>query len=114
MRRYGSPKRQADLVEQARENLGLGVDALTVTDALFEAAFRALDKVPVEHPGRWAVVVGYWEKMTALYEQIEGGNAAGDGLVIGKRPAGPDNGRDHDPQPRNTPNLATPEKPKGP
>ena len=96
-----------DLIDQAKDNLGIGADPASITDALFDAAFRALKAVPVEHPARWAMVVGYWEKMTALYESIDDGATGGDGLIIPQRPVHA--GKPKEPAMHNRPGLAKPE-----
>ena len=95
-----------DLLDQAHASLGPGADTVTVADALFDAALRALDEVPHFHPARWEMAVRHFEKLAALYERIQNETTASDGgpVIAGQA----SHGRSREPQPKNKPGLAVP------
>ena len=63
-------RRPPDLIDQAQKNLGDGADPCSVVDSIFDAYLRALKKVPVDHPQAWALTVGHYTKLAAIYEQL--------------------------------------------
>ena len=92
MRVYGGKRRSTrqqpapDLVDQARSNLGTGADPCIITDALFDAAFRSLRSVATDHPKRWPMLIGYYHKLAALYDEaFTGQGSAGEGMIIPQR-----------------------------